>query len=177
MGGISFAPVPGTGGKYTADSEGNIYGTRGRMTLGPRTSSKRRFQPGRGHLGVTLRVDGEQWSGSVHRLVYEAFHGDITEGLMVRHRDGDPSNNALPNLELGTQSDNMLDAVRHGTVTPPTMHGEANGAARLSAEEVAEIRALHAAGGVTQHALGDRFGVSGSLISLIVRGKLWKEIA
>lgn len=29
--------------------------------------------------------------------------------------DDDPDNNALPNLAWGTNSDNMLDAVRNGT--------------------------------------------------------------
>ncbi|MFB7114084.1 HNH endonuclease [Streptomyces sp. NPDC056291] len=107
-------------------------------------------------------------------MVYAAFHDVIPTGLAVRHRDGDPTNNRLSNLELGTQSDNMHDAVRHGTVSPPKVSGEANGAARLTSHQVSEIRSLYAVGDVSQRALGDRFGVSRSLISYIVRGKLWR---
>lgn len=51
----------------------------------------------------------------VHILVLEAFVGPRPDGLMGRHLDDDTDNNALPNLAWGTNSDNMLDAVRNGT--------------------------------------------------------------
>ena len=50
----------------------------------------------------------------VHRAVASAFIGSV-EGLVVRHLDGDPTNNDSDNLAIGTQSENMFDAVRHGT--------------------------------------------------------------
>jgi hypothetical protein len=47
----------------------------------------------------------------VHRLqAYQKF-GDklFEEGQLVRHLDGDSNNNSWDNIELGTNSDNMMD--------------------------------------------------------------------
>lgn len=48
---------------------------------------------------------------SVHRLqAYQKF-GDkmFEEGILVRHLDGNPANNSWDNIEIGTNSDNMMD--------------------------------------------------------------------
>ena len=37
---------------------------------------------------------------------------------VVSHLDGDPTNNVICNLALGTQRDNWEDAIRHGTFRP-----------------------------------------------------------
>lgn len=50
----------------------------------------------------------------VHRAMAAAFLGPVG-GKVVRHLDGNPANNTLSNLAIGTQSENMYDAVRHGT--------------------------------------------------------------
>lgn len=49
--------------------------------------------------------------------------------------------------------------------------GEESGMSKLSAAQVAEIRALYAAGGITQAAIARRFGVSQGNISWIVTGQ------
>lgn len=51
---------------------------------------------------------------SIHRLVYETFVGPIPEGMKVDHIDGNRSNNALSNLRLVTQSENMKNAMANG---------------------------------------------------------------
>lgn len=43
----------------------------------------------------------------VHRVVWEAFNGDIPEGYVIDHIDGNGQNNALNNLRILTQSDNL----------------------------------------------------------------------
>lgn len=69
-----------------------------------------------GH-GVLILTDqdGGRRGTYVHKVVIEAFVGPCPEGMEVLHDDGDPSNNALSNLRYGTRSENLLDAVRHGT--------------------------------------------------------------
>ena len=47
----------------------------------------------------------------VHKLqAYQKFRDKIfEEGIVVRHLDGNPLNNSWDNIEIGNQSDNMLD--------------------------------------------------------------------
>lgn len=46
----------------------------------------------------------------VHRVVWEAFNGEIPKGLEINHIDTNPSNNSLENLELISHSDNCKKA-------------------------------------------------------------------
>lgn len=58
------------------------------------------------YLQVILCKEGKPTAFSVHRLVYEAFHGKIPEGMQVNHIDEDKSNNSLNNLNLMTPKEN-----------------------------------------------------------------------
>lgn len=51
----------------------------------------------------------------IHTLVMETFVGARPKGFETRHLDGNKLNNALSNLQYGSQSENCLDRVRHGT--------------------------------------------------------------
>jgi len=44
----------------------------------------------------------------VHRLVAEAFIGDIPESYVVNHKDFNGLNNNVNNLEITTQKDNVI---------------------------------------------------------------------
>ncbi|SCC11074.1 NUMOD4 motif-containing HNH endonuclease [Rhodococcus qingshengii] len=68
----------------------------------------------RGYLGVGLSRDGESKPFSVHRLVAAAFCERVADGDVVRHLDGNKENNRAENLAWGTDSENMIDQVRHG---------------------------------------------------------------
>lgn len=73
----------------------------------------------RGYMRVGLSLGGKHQRGHfVHCLVAEAFIGPRPEGQEVCHADGDGTNNALSNLRWDTHSNNMLDAVKHGTLWP-----------------------------------------------------------
>ena len=65
-----------------------------------------------GHLSVVL---GPRNTRMVHQLVLIAFVGPRPPKMEVRHLDGNPANNRLENLCWGTRSDNIRDAIRHGT--------------------------------------------------------------
>lgn len=63
----------------------------------------------------TLRNGYLRWNSlSIHRLVWEAFNGPISENMVIDHIDGNRSNNRLENLRLVSQSDNMYNAQRNG---------------------------------------------------------------
>lgn len=52
----------------------------------------------------------------VHRLMVESFLGGFPEGTETRHRDGNPRNNRLENLAVGTKVENAADRYIHGTI-------------------------------------------------------------
>ncbi len=58
------------------------------------------------YVGFGLYCDGKTKNYSVHRFIWECFNGPIPDGLEVDHIDGDPKNNKLENLRLGTHKAN-----------------------------------------------------------------------
>lgn len=65
-----------------------------------------------GHMSVVL---GRKNTRMVHELVLRAFVGEPLKGQECRHLNGCPSDNRLENLAWGTRSENIRDAVAHGT--------------------------------------------------------------
>lgn len=47
----------------------------------------------------------------VHRVLWVLTYGDIPDGYMVDHIDGDKANNELSNLRLATNSQNLMNRV------------------------------------------------------------------
>lgn len=106
-----------------------------------------------------------------HVLVCETYHGTRPHGQVVRHKNGIPGDDREENLEWGTQSQNLQDAVRHGTTTK----GSKNRHAKLTDEQVSEIkRRLDT--GEKQKDIAEWFGVSQPTISEIKSGKAWKHV-
>lgn len=64
---------------------------------------------------VSLSRNNEKCTKQVCRLVIEAFVGPCPRGMECCHNDGDPTNNHVSNLRWDTRSNNIYDAVRHGT--------------------------------------------------------------
>lgn len=60
----------------------------------------------KGYLTVQLYKDGKFKRFLVHRLVYEAFNGEITEGMEVNHINEIKTDNSLWNLNLMTPKEN-----------------------------------------------------------------------
>jgi hypothetical protein len=67
--------------------------------------------PTRAGYGLAY-VDGRRVS--VHRLAWEQANGSIPDGMKVCHRCDNPSCYNVDHLFLGTQRDNILDAVAKG---------------------------------------------------------------
>lgn len=160
--------VPGYKGVYEVSDQGRVRrllrGTFIERVLRPYPNPK-------GYLLVGLCIRGCPRRGiGVHRLVLMAFVGPPpTPEHQGNHRDGVKSNNALPNLEWVTPSENSQHAVAHGLWRAPK--GERNGRSKLTAVQVAEIRDLR--GAATQRDLARRYGVSKSLINQIMLGQAW----
>lgn len=61
---------------------------------------------------IRIDIGGKRYSA--HRLIWEAFNGEFSEDGVIDHIDGNRSNNALSNLRLVSQSDNMYNAQKNG---------------------------------------------------------------
>ena len=61
----------------------------------------------KGYLNVGLYKDGIAKTLLVHRLVWEAFNGEIPEEYEINHINEDKSDNRLENLNLMTPKENI----------------------------------------------------------------------
>lgn len=118
--------------RYFASSHGRISGIRVE-TLKPWISDS-------GYAWVTTFIDGKERAFSVNWLVCEAFHGRApTPTHQAAHGDNDKSNNVPENLRWATPKENAADRLAHGT----RLFGENHGRAKLTNEQVEEIRAAY----------------------------------
>lgn len=126
-----------------------------------------------GYVHIALYKGGRSKRCRLHRLICEAFHGPAPSPLHeVAHNDGNRQNNHHTNLRWVTMPENQHDRVRHGTAPI----GEQNGRAKLTEEDVREIRAL-AASGIPHRHLAEQFGVTKPCINDVVYRKNWKHVA
>lgn len=125
-----WKPIIGFGGVYEVS---NLGGVRNAKTGRP---MKAYMQP-TGHSYIKSLGGRGGKCAFVHRLVYEAFLGEIPTGCVVRHKDGDATNNTVENLCIGTQKDNIHDIYSYGKKCGP---------GKLLADDVLEIRKRLSAG-------------------------------
>jgi hypothetical protein len=118
--------------------------------------------------------DGKK--GLAHRYAYEQVIGPIPDGLCICHVC-DVRNCVRPaHLFPGTHADNNKDMQAKGRGRYLGAHGSKNGSAKLTQDDVRAIRRIYAAGGISQHALGRKFGVCGALVNNILHRRIWKHV-
>lgn len=106
-----------------------------------------------------------------HVLICETFTGERPRPSVVRHLNGVPGDDRIENLAWGTQKENCQDTVRHENSTK----GKRNAQAKLSEEQIIEIRQRWAKG-ESPTLLAFEFGMSQPGIQDIVRGRTWGHL-
>lgn len=173
---IASRPVPDWPG-YRVGYNGSVWSCRNSHAV--ETARWRRLSPRPdrdGYLSVTLQNSGVRKTVKVAHLVLDAFVGPRPEGAEAAHwPDGDVTNNSADNLRWALHWENIGDKVRGGTVA----RGEGHGSAKLSDDDVRAIRAQYRRGkrGSGYRAIGERFGVSGNQVRLIVQRRNWGHVA
>lgn len=109
-----------------------------------------------------------------HRIAYELTNGPIPEGMLCCHHCDTPLCCNPSHLFLGTQAENSADRNRKNRQAK--QKGVAHGKAKLTGDQVLQIRHLYAAGNITHEELGRQFGVAGGTIASILTGKKWKHV-
>lgn len=99
-----------------------------------------------------------------HRAVLSAFDGPRPPSVVVRHEDGNRSNNTLPNLSWGTRAENAAD-----TATTGRLRSRSGDVSPLDPEEVERAFALLEAGDITQREVAERLHRSGAWVTVQLR--------
>lgn len=105
-----------------------------------------------------------------HRVAYELERGPIPDGLFACHRCDVRICVNPEHMFLGTPQDNMTDMVKKGR--SGRLPGQLNGRAKLTPEQVAEIRRRHRHG--LGSALAREYGVAPTQLREIVHGESWR---
>ena len=75
------------------------------------TGKKCILKPGiknQGYNFIILFIKGKSKQFHIHRLVYQAFIGELIAGLVIDHIDNNPSNNYVNNLQQVSQRKNVV---------------------------------------------------------------------
>ncbi len=109
------------------------------------------------------------------RLALERKLGEPLGQRWALHSCDNPPCVNPAHLRAGDIRDNNRDKAERGRGRTCYQKGERNKAAKLNAEQVAEIRALAAKGDLRQWQIAARFGVSQATVSEIKNGRIWQN--
>lgn len=118
--------------------------------------------------GAKSQGYGNTSRGRAHRVVFEHHYGPIPAGLFVCHACDNTACCNPSHMFAGTSAQNSKDSVqkeRHA-------RGENSGHAVLTDEQVLAIRSDTR----TQSIIAEEYGISGSHVCGIQRGKFWKHL-
>lgn len=156
--------VPALSGRYEASETGEI---RNKTTKHIRKQRMNKY----GYCQINIsRNDGTGKSNTmlVHKLIAETFIPNPDQLPEVNHIDGDKSNNHVSNLEWCTKSDNQKHAHKLGL--SHVYHGEDHPCAKLTNEEVKQVKQMYMEG-VSQQKIADFFHVSNTTVRRVLNGE------
>lgn len=157
--------IPAFGGRYEASEYGEIRHSLNKNIRKPRMN---KF----GYLQMNFsRNDGTGKSDTVlvHRLIALTFIENPNNLPEVNHKDGNKSNNHVDNLEWCTPSENGKHAHKMGLSY--VYYGESHPCAKLTNEQVHQIRKMYNEEHISQQKIADFFSVSQITVSRIIRGE------
>lgn len=172
-----FKPVLGYECHYEVSNDGFVRRT-GTDRLGRSRNTVLKTANRNGYAGVTLSVNNQTRTFSVHRLMWEAFKGPIPHGLQINHINGDKMDNRLANLELCTPQENhlhMRHILKRKQVVPKPRFGSQHKLSKLTEADVIEMRDRHKKG-QSGAALAREYGLNKSTACRILRGEAWTHV-
>lgn len=128
--------------------------------------------------GCYGRITINKRSWQAHHIGFILHHGvPIPSGQVVRHKCPGFHNMLCVNgehLELGTQKQNMLDAVGQNSIW--RRRGQDSPLATLTDAQVSEIKKLLISGELNQTRIAQKFQINHRTINAIRQGKSWRHI-
>lgn len=114
-----------------------------------------------GYLQVGVSIDGKRVTKLVHRLIAQAFIPNPEELPQINHKDSDPTNNNVSNLEWCTPKYNSQYREKYG-VSRMEVAGKPVFAINLSTLEVTHFQ--------SQSEAGQALGASTGSINMVIKG-------
>ena len=156
--------IKGYEGIYQVSNLGRVYNCRYNRLLSTPTNRKKKY------VDVALNKNGVAKSYKVHRLVAEAFIPNPNNLPFVNHKDENPSNNCVDNLEWCTNEYNLNYGNAHKK--------QALSRSILTPSQILKCYELMNKG-YSMSDIGKIYGVSGQTISRVLTGNkkyLYDEI-
>jgi hypothetical protein len=113
---------------------------------------------------------------SIHKLVALSFLDNSHNLPEINHKDGIKDNNRKSNLEWCTRSHNIRETYKLHLRPENTYKGSGNKMAKLTEEQVLQIRERYSKGEIFQTELAKEYHVVHSLIGMIINRKIWNHI-
>lgn len=126
----------------------------------------------RGYKVVNLWKDNKGRTRLVHRLVAEAFIGEIPDGMQVNHINGKKEDNHSSNLEIVTNEENRTHAIQTGLIDNK---GSKNPMSKINDDTVLAIREKHSQG-IGYKRLAKMFNLSWGCVRAVATGKTWSHL-
>ncbi|HBD93398.1 MAG TPA: HNH endonuclease [Spirochaetia bacterium] len=123
---------------------------------------------GYGHLGIRGKFY------QAHRLMWIITNGEIKDGLFVCHKCDNRLCINPDHLFLGTNLDNINDAIEKGKWQHQPK-GEKNGNAKLTKNQVLNIKHL-VSNGIPTKTISEKFNISQRHVQYIAKNKTWKHL-
>ncbi len=170
--------VDGYDGAYYVSDKGSVVSYRFWRQSGAESRGMPRrltlLVGARGHRFARLFRDGKTTTVSMGKLMLLTFVGADPDSSKkwACHKDGNPAHNWLSNLYWGTNSQNQMDRVAHGT----SNRGSRNGRSKITEEAAAGIKERIKAGERNCDIARDFPGLDPSAISAIRIGRIWSHL-
>lgn len=157
---------------YRAWSDGRIMGLYRKRLLKTRINED-------GYEEVTLgRLDQRNSRIKVHRIIAMLFvpNNDPENKVEVNHKDLNKLNNDYTNLEWVTHKENVAYSVERGSYNKGQHARELNGRAKITDNDVIEIRRLLNEGWKIAD-IARKFNIGWSTVQHIKLGDTWKGVS
>lgn len=167
-----FKPIPGHEKKYGASKDGKII-SYSRWRKPNDSILKPWITKGYEHVKIQNTNRKDQKSVPVHRLIAMTYLIDWDKSLTVNHIDGNKLNNAISNLEMVTNSENVKHAFKSGLIC---FNGQLANGAKITDDEAFFIREAIPSGLCTINEAAKYFKVTRVTIKNILTKHTFKHI-
>lgn len=162
--------IEGYEGRYQVSNYGRAKSLIGNeKILKPGRGSGRNFK----YRTIRLYKDTVGITKTLHRIVAKTFIPNPENKPQINHKDANPSNNCVTNLEWCTGFENMKHADEMGLI--PRVCGESHPNSKLSDNGVSHIL-KKLSDGFSTYQIAAEYNVTQSIISDINLGVAWKHI-